>query len=378
MSESGIKKRIFFPNLDGLRFICFFFVFMVHSFVTDDVAINNNPVHIFLKKYLFAGGQLGVNMFFVLSGFLITYLLISEREISGKINVKNFYIRRVLRIWPLYFFCVFFGFIIFPLFKSMFGEVPNETAQPIYYFFFASNFDLMRSGGADSSMLNILWSVSIEEQFYLFWPLVVMLVNKKRLWIVLLLIIIASNIFRYIYRDRFGIELHTFSAANDLGMGCITACLALQKSRLRDLLTKNNKALYIAAHVVFLTLFVAYHQVDIGSAEFIKRILFSISFALVIFLQCFSPVQLFALRKAKAMSKLGEYTYGLYCLHMIAILAVMKLFSKFYPSYNAAVLFLVIFPLTLILSIFMAKLSFRYFEAYFLKLKHKFSIISKD
>src|SRR6187402_557963 len=129
MSEAGIKKRIFFPNLDGLRFICFFFVFMVHSFVTDDVSINNNPVHIFLKQYLFAGGQLGVNMFFVLSGFLITYLLLSEKEISGKINIKNFYIRRVLRIWPLYFFCVFFGFILFPLFKSMFGEVPNETAQ---------------------------------------------------------------------------------------------------------------------------------------------------------------------------------------------------------------------------------------------------------
>ena len=83
------KKMIFFPNLDGIRFICFFMVFMVHSLNTDDFIINNNPLHIFVKEFLFASGNLGVNMFFVLSGFLITYLLISEKDLTGKINIKN-------------------------------------------------------------------------------------------------------------------------------------------------------------------------------------------------------------------------------------------------------------------------------------------------
>ncbi len=377
MSSDNKKKIIFFPNLDGLRFICFFLVFMVHSFVTEDANILGNFFYRFIKLFLFKGGALGVNMFFVLSGFLITYLLISEKNFTGRVNIKNFYVRRILRIWPLYFFCVFFGFVIFPIFKTMFGEIPNEPAQPFYYFLFVSNFDLMRTGGADSSMLNILWSVSIEEQFYLFWPLIVLFTPKRFLGLVIIGIILFSNLFRIYNYNVSEIEIHTFSAANDLGIGCLAAFLSFKKKDGIINFLKKSKIFYITAHLVFIIFFLLYHQVNLQSFDFIKRVLFSSSFALVIYLQCFSTVKIFALSKSKLMSKLGEYTYGLYCLHMIAILVVIKLANKFYPSYNIFFLFLVIFPLSFILSMSFAKISFKYFESYFLKLKDKFAFITK-
>src|SRR5690606_19427107 len=112
---------------------------------------------------LFGNGNLGVNFFFVLSGFLITYLLLIEMQLRGRINIGSFYIRRALRIWPLFYFCVAFGFIAFPFFKSMLGEIPNESANVVSYLFFLNNFDFIKNP-PDSSVLSVLWSVAIEEQ----------------------------------------------------------------------------------------------------------------------------------------------------------------------------------------------------------------------
>ena len=112
-------KHVFFDNLDGLRFLSFFYVFIAHSFPTDDPAIYNSLWYRIIKGKMFLDGEPGVSFFFVLSGFLITYLLLKEKEFTQKINLKAFYIRRILRIWPLYYFSVFFGFAIFPYLKEL-------------------------------------------------------------------------------------------------------------------------------------------------------------------------------------------------------------------------------------------------------------------
>jgi peptidoglycan/LPS O-acetylase OafA/YrhL len=102
-TASGKKNaHIFFSNLDGLRFFVFLSVFLAHSFYLIDSIIFQNKFCIFVKP-LINRGVLGVNFFFVLSGFLITYLLYGENSKTGTINLKNFYLRRILRIWPLFF-----------------------------------------------------------------------------------------------------------------------------------------------------------------------------------------------------------------------------------------------------------------------------------
>ena len=193
------KHSIFFPNLDGLRFFSFFIVFLAHIFNTNKEYIKNETWYQVFKERLFLDGDLGVSFFFVLSGFLITYLLLKEKEYTGQINVKFFYIRRGLRIWPLYFFCVFFGFILFPLLKSYYGGTPNETSDPILCSLFLNNFDRIINGPPDSSVLSVLWSVAIEEQFYLVWPLLFLIVPPRKYHFIFLGIILLSIVYRSEY-----------------------------------------------------------------------------------------------------------------------------------------------------------------------------------
>jgi len=100
-----MSKKVFFPYLDSLRFVAFFLVFWHHSFAYV-VRLLPSPSQFFsnmLKAWTDTGGE-GVHIFFVLSGFLITYLLVEEAKEFGSINIPHFYIRRILRIWPLYYF----------------------------------------------------------------------------------------------------------------------------------------------------------------------------------------------------------------------------------------------------------------------------------
>ena len=102
-AHEQMKKRIFFQNLDGIRFFCFLSVFLCHSFYTENPSIVGSGIYHFIKITLFGNGNIGVNAFFVLSGFLITYLLIEEKKINGQVSPPKFWIRRILRIWPLYY-----------------------------------------------------------------------------------------------------------------------------------------------------------------------------------------------------------------------------------------------------------------------------------
>ena len=104
--------------------------------------------------------------------------------------------RRILRIWPLYFACVFYGFVIFPYTKTLAETVPNETANAWYYIGFISNFDYIHKGLPDAPGLGVLWSVAIEEQFYLAWPVILSLFPLKRFWIPLVCILTGSLVFR--------------------------------------------------------------------------------------------------------------------------------------------------------------------------------------
>lgn len=228
-----MKKRIYFENLDGLRFFCFLSVFLYHSFYTENEYIKASPVYKFVTEELFKNGNLGVNFFFVLSGFLITYLLIEEKKINGQINLKSFWIRRILRIWPLFYFCVGFGFVVFPQLKLFFGQVPNETATPLYYLFFINNFDLIKNGLPDSSVLGLLWSIAVEEQFYLFWPIILYIFPVNKYWIPFLSIIILSLFFRGFNDDYDSHELHTLSCIGDMTMGAFGAWFIIRSNSLK-------------------------------------------------------------------------------------------------------------------------------------------------
>ena len=150
-------ERFYIPELDVLRFFAFLAVFIMH------VCAGLGATSIFLSM-----GRFGVDLFFTLSAFLITELLLREKERCGALNVQAFYVRRILRIWPLYF-----AFLAGALALRALGGVASISPTYLIAFaFFVGNFAQCWLPSQPSPGIGPLWSVSIEEQFYLTWPVI--------------------------------------------------------------------------------------------------------------------------------------------------------------------------------------------------------------
>jgi peptidoglycan/LPS O-acetylase OafA/YrhL len=360
-----------------LRFCCFLLVFFFHSFYSEKKDLLESPVYRFVKIGIFGNGNIGVNVFFVLSGFLITYLLLQEKEEKGKINVPYFWLRRILRIWPLYFLCVFFGFVIFPLLKIYFGGTPNETATFFHYWTFTSNFEIIRKGLPDSSILGVLWSVAIEEQFYFFWPLLLALVPRRYFPWLFSFFIVGSLLFRGLHPSALLYELHTFSCIADMVIGALGAYLIATHASFLHHIQNLSRAYIVLIYMAFAfilfcrqALFFQNHWVAIFERSFVATVILG-----VVLEQNYSTNSFFKFAKFKTMSKLGVISYGLYCLHFIGILVALTV-TKFLHLNESLweVLILETF-ISLGFTILLANLSYHFMERHFLKLKDRFAFI---
>ena len=182
-AHPGAPAAEIIPALDGLRGMAILLVLVGHSLVTLwPVAPISNPVGKWLVR-LMSGGWVGVDLFFVLSGFLITRILLSIRH--DRYNLKVFYIRRVLRIFPLYLGFLALVFWVFPIFPEGRINVAFLSQAKWWLWFHVSNIgtvlypDLQFSAGW--LRLSHFWSLSVEEQFYLVWPFLVFLLQPRTL-----------------------------------------------------------------------------------------------------------------------------------------------------------------------------------------------------
>jgi len=167
-------QRYYKPELDVLRLFAFLFVFFVHRL--DLAPIDSHEYY--WAFHLSLLGNYGVPLFFFLSAFLITELLIREQDIFGQINIKSFYLRRILRIWPLYF-TFFFIMVLLTSTTTVFGSpIPRETQ--IAFTFFSGNWNITFNQW-QSYCINPLWSVSVEEQLYIILPLIVFYAGRRGL-----------------------------------------------------------------------------------------------------------------------------------------------------------------------------------------------------
>jgi peptidoglycan/LPS O-acetylase OafA/YrhL len=188
------RARFYRPELDVVRFFAFLFVFLHHTLPTTD-----QPHVAYIMGRLGPGlnaikgvSELGLHLFFTLSAFLICELLLIERESTGKIAVKQFYIRRILRIWPLYYFALALGLIV----ALLPGSPPESLTKLGWYALFL---------GAWYNTVHLpfflpvdpLWSISVEEQFYLFAPWVIKRFNTKSLYWFCAAIVLSANLWLY-------------------------------------------------------------------------------------------------------------------------------------------------------------------------------------
>ena len=380
------KAKIFFPNLDGLRFFSFLVVFLYHGHLSIFSYLKDSqPKTYSAIEFIFQHGNLGVNFFFVLSGFLITYLLIKEKELTGTIHVPNFYVRRILRIWPLYYLCVFLGFVAFGLLKKYSGQPIAENANPLYYIFFAANFDIMHTwpDKPDALLLSVLWSVAVEEQFYLTWPLILKIVPLKYFKYVFPSIMVLSLVFRSFHTGdndhEFGIRyFHTFSVIGDMALGGLLAYLVSYESRFKSFVTNLSKWQILGLYIITLLVTLYKHLLfPPGVPVIFERIAIAFLFGMIILEQNYAKHSLFKMSNFKLASRLGIYTYGLYCLHFLGLYFAIKVMNALRLDGSLSWVSFAMITLALLLSVIISLMSYHFYEKWFLRWKDKFAFIVK-
>jgi len=159
--RSTVHSRVQFPGLNTLRFYAALAVIIEHV----SIQFPTTTTLFRVITLFFLNAQHAVNLFFVLSGFLITFLLLNERMISGEIQIRNFYLRRALRILPLYYWVILLGLVIFPI---VLGSSYPLTALPRHRLLLALS--LLPNFASLTAPMIHMWSIGVEEQFYAFWP----------------------------------------------------------------------------------------------------------------------------------------------------------------------------------------------------------------
>lgn len=197
-------RRFYVPQLDGLRFIAFLMVFVYHgprlSALFAPGRPLSKPLHI-LEDF----GWFGVDLFLVLSAFLITSLLLIEYDRHGNISLRGFYMRRILRIWPLYYLMCAIGFFLLPWLAYAADPLASPAHAHLMKVYFIpyvtlfGNFACGLHGYPSVVPLGLLWTVTLEEQFYIGWPLILRLTLRARrfvLWILLSVLLVGTMLLR--------------------------------------------------------------------------------------------------------------------------------------------------------------------------------------
>ncbi|WP_312768533.1 acyltransferase [Epilithonimonas sp.] len=354
---SSLKvSRVHFHTFDSLRFISFLLVFLHHSPIPKD-----NFLHYFSN----AGG-IGVSFFFVLSGFLITYILLLEKiNNQNRIPLKSFFKRRILRIWPLYYAMVLFAFCTPFILNILKLPYSNEGYQPNWFFTltFLENYVMMyKHDFPNVSPLRVMWSLCIEEHFYIIWGLVfyfISLKNVPKLIIICIIITFLSKIIYKIYNIPTGDILTNIDY---FAFGAIPAYIFIFR---KDILQRTEKiastykylfALIVLATIVFLS------NSGILQDEKYSSLLFASLFSLLI-LSTLGGKNVFKISDKSIFAWLGKYTYGLYLIHTICINLFSKIGSQL--GWN----WFIITIISLITTVVLSFLSYHLFEKQFLKLK---------
>jgi peptidoglycan/LPS O-acetylase OafA/YrhL len=336
------------PQLDAVRGLAILLV-MAHNTSLDFPSYHS--------RFIFANGWMGVDLFFVLSGFLISGILLDSKRSPG--YFKNFYVRRCLRIWPLYFSLILFMFVGVRLLSPAEGyQVISQSAPWWAYLLFLQNFLMVASTNA-AGPLGVTWSVAIEEQFYLVWPFIARFLNSTRLRWLAVTEICLSPLWRH-YMSLHQVHLYTnvFCRLDGLMAGALLALFVRERGfAASKYLTYAWIGLLVAVPLAFLA-----QAFGMTSIVYSFTALASVSF---IYLSLYSPQRwLQAIMNNRFLVYTGTISYGLYLLHKISFGAVKTLHLDRNPYLPWIVAFL--------LSYALAVISWNVLEKPFLRLKRYF------
>ena len=357
---SSLEKRQYFENLDATRFLGFIHVFLAHCFFTSNPEISTSPLFINITSHIGAG-FLGLDYFFVLSSFLLTWLALAEWKSTGTFRPDLFMIRRALRLWPLYFAILLGTYLIY---WSLGNQLAIQSLPPLEVFLlFISNFWIANQGQNFLFLLVFLWSIAVEEQFYLAWAFVLRYLHKRLVWICFLMIL-GSVFFRWSHLTKESqLFFNTLSYLGNFGIGGLTAWLAFNNANFINRLEALTKSTIALVYLFFIVLTIGYFEwFQTPFMVVFEKLVFGLLFAFVILEQSFAKHSLFKLGRLKRISFLGQLSLGLYCIHGIVLtIAMFFLKSHGFASHQWQV-FLVNPLLILSITIGISRLSFSFFE----------------
>lgn len=369
-------QRFYRPELDVLRFFAFLAVFLFHlaenlfpySFFSEGTAsLGMHRVAVGLINM----GTLGVDLFFVLSSYLITSLLLREREVAGTVDVGRFYGRRILRIWPLYF-----GFLVVSvLVASQFPGYRLKGLWLLSFFFLLGNFAtplIIAHRLAINQIIGPLWSISVEEQFYLTWPHVMKYASRRwmiRACAVMLFVSAVARVtapFTHI-RD---VYFNTFARLDPIAIGILIAVglyprLPDLRAWVRILVCCGGIALWIVAsvccgirmsHIPTYDCVVGYLLAAMGCGAILVAVLGIRAHG--------------ETRWWKTLVYLGQISYGLYVFHSMILTVARHLIAP--QHFAGAAMFAAV---SLAATIAVAAASYRFYETPFLRLKSRLAYV---
>lgn len=357
------------PGLDILRFIAFLLVFVAHGLLYE----LNRPTQL---GAIARSGEFGMCVFFFLSSYLITELLLRERKKTATVHIRSFYMRRILRIWPLYFAMVGFGFAV--------GLVVHSHAMSVgrlmSLIFLVGNWYTVTHGYPPGFILP-LWSIALEEQFYLVWPSITKYLGAVGILVFSILFMGAAYVTLGLLLHRGesldpAVWVNSFVQFQYFSLGAITALLLdgrvprIKKPLLYVLFFAGLLCMRAAQNAVF---------VENPSAHNDFTRIAPLFFIVLLGCLClfFSVLQLPAGRLQKPFIYLGKISYGLYVYHLLCLGAVHAVVKHLARSMvlNEHVGEAVTMVIGLAATIAIASLSYRFLESPFLRLKERFTVV---
>jgi peptidoglycan/LPS O-acetylase OafA/YrhL len=372
------------PALDGLRGVAILMVMLRH-FYNEALIKDGYPIIGPIITKLALAGNYGVELFFVISGFLITQILLDSK--NNPHYFRNFYVRRFLRIFPLYYGVLFLIFFVLPFVVTFDPAAKDIASRQIWLWTYLANAPWSGGGWDSSSLFRLghLWFICVVLHYYIIWPLVVYKYETRTLIRICLTGMVVCLLIRLFHAVAGGPELFTWSSItkfDGLLWGSFLAA-GLKVESVSDLINKYApKVAWVAGLFFFILIFVPrrYMWDPTGYWWTIMETISVLFFGGVLILALRQAGALPALMKNKLLVTFGKYSYGLFVIHNICLPLFQWLFKPLELSktlgspFGAQIIFCV---LSITASFLLAFASWHLYEKHFIKLKKIFEYDSK-
>lgn len=365
--RSQIQQKYYYPQLNALRGIGIISVFLYHSYKPQFGSG-------FLMKFMsfcYENIYLSMDMFFALSAFIITHLAFFEIENNGSFSFRNFMLRRIFRIWPLYFLILAIAYTAVKQ-TAFHYHIPITLPPAGWYVFFVSNFYI----DGHVFFLRQLWTISVEEQFYIIWAFCLLCLNKR---IGLIAAALGSVSILFNYYSAAGtanVYYHSLTYLFDLMCGAYFAQLIHQKSGIIQFIRTptllKSISLYLFLPLFFLTYYFfnsLFTGISNNILDVTMRIVFIIHQCFIFVDQMYNVDSFFNLSKKRFLIYVGKIAYGVYCFHGLILTAGFLLIDRLSIQIHSFLTALILFGITLLIG----SISYKYIEKPIINLKYRLS-----